>query len=146
MPQIDDNLVTIPPHPYLLVTVGTTRFDNLIKQLDNNIESLLNVCNGFGISTILLQIGATQYQPQNFDRIINSDSCAIATTATTTIESSTEITPPQETTTTTTNSNNGVKSIQWFRYATDFSLLLQNASLVISHAGAGSILETLRST
>lgn len=125
MPRIKDDEVTLPTTPYLLITVGTTKFDELIAVLDERVDDLLALLHTTpqfrAISTILLQTGNAVYTPKHLDDAVAKYNAAHPDAPT------------------------AVTTIQWFSFAQGFSHLLQNATFVISHAGAGSILEALRS-
>eukprot|EP00794_Sanderia_malayensis_P005906 gene5906-6592_t len=87
------------------VTVGTTRFDDLIRIVSSK-ECLLAL-KSKGFSQITMQIG----------------------------NSETEIPPAKE----------NLIQINWYRFKPSIQEDINNADLIISHAGAGSVLETLRS-
>ena len=112
MPRIPDQQLILPTTSYLLVTVGTTKFEQLIEQINNHASNLLVICKTLAITEIILQIGNSKIEPTQLDQLAAQSPTPIKVT--------------------------------WVSYATNFQAYLQNASLVISHAGAGSILETLR--
>ena len=114
MPRIPDPSLSLPSDPYLLVTVGTTKFESLIEEINLNASTLLKICQQLDINTILLQIGNSTIEPKQLELAAQQ------------------------------LSSKSTMSVTWVSYATNFQSFLQNASLVISHAGAGSILETLR--
>lgn len=94
---------------YCLVTVGTTKFESLIQELDEHAENILSELHVRGIQKLILQIGNTKHFP-----------CKLQV------------------------QKSPVK-VQVIKFADHFELLIRDAKLVISHAGAGSILESLRS-
>ena len=90
----------------ILITVGTTKFENLIKAIDSEkfYEMLIN--NGF--TKIIFQKGYGEYIPKNYK-----------------------------------NYENKIK-IQISEILNNFENIIKSSELIISHAGAGIILESLK--
>lgn len=99
---------------HCLITVGTTEFNHLIVNIDDNCDKLLNVLSEKGINCLTIQKGKGKYKPE---KIITRN-----------------------------NKLSLMKYINIVQYLSgqEFGKLMRNSSLVISHAGAGSILESLR--
>lgn len=102
----------------LLITVGTTEFDELLEKLDN--ELFLDSLQKFGFKDILIQRGRGSYRFHNIvdegsgvDEWTGVDRCGI-----------------------------GIK-FRIIRFHDDLSSLIQWSSFVIGHAGAGTILDVL---
>lgn len=97
----------------LLVTVGTTEFDDLIKSLD--CEEFWQYTRTQMYTHIIFQIGRGAYEPSYLAGL----------------------------------HLNGVGGIQsrfsWFRFVPDLSSVVRECDTVISHCGAGTILEVLES-
>ncbi|KAK7497803.1 hypothetical protein BaRGS_00010937 [Batillaria attramentaria] len=87
------------------VTVGTTEFDQLIMSVTS--PDVRKVLRGKGYSSMLLQIGRGNFEP--------------------------EVVPASP----------DSPSVDFYRYKDSVAKDIQNADLVISHAGAGSVLESL---
>eukprot|EP00892_Ulva_mutabilis_P003372 jgi/Ulvmu1/1406/UM011_0135.1 len=90
----------------VLVTVGTTKFDELIKSVDQ--PSLLSCLHEHGYSDMLVQQGRGSYRISNINP-----------------------------------SPNPHINVQVEDYLPNLAAEIERASLVISHAGAGSIFESL---
>lgn len=90
----------------ILITVGTTKFENLIKAIDSEkfYEMLIN--NGF--TKIIFQKGYGEYIPKNYK-----------------------------------NYENKIK-IQISEILNNFENIIKSSELIISHGGAGIILESLK--
>lgn len=88
----------------IFVTVGTTKFDNLIETVTN--AEVLKALSIKGYSRLVLQIGNSSLKPNYTPR-------------------------------------HGFDSIEYFQLSPSIVEHIQSADLVISHAGAGSILEAL---
>jgi beta-1,4-N-acetylglucosaminyltransferase len=110
----------------VFVTVGTTRFDQLIEAIDS--PQFASALLEKGYTSLVIQAGSSEnYHIHN-------------------------LVPPPATSGSFNNakqqqsgeSSGGVLHVSWFEYAPSLATFLDNASLVISHAGAGSIFETLR--
>ena len=97
---------------HLLVTVGTTQFNDLIEYIDKNASSFLKIIQSHNINSITIQKGNGIYFPHHF--IKESKSMNIKTTV-----------------------------IDYTKTSIEFKGLLSKSYLIISHAGAGSILESL---
>jgi len=97
----------------LLVTVGTTEFDALIKALD--CEEFWQYTRTQMYSDIIFQIGRGVYEPVY---LAGSDH----------------------------DVGSGIRSrFSWFRFVPDLSSIVRECDTVISHCGAGTILEVLES-
>lgn len=104
----------------VLVTVGTTRFDALTQAADS--VDFLHALESKGYTRLIMQIGSSQYVPHIICPHSDPDS-----------ESDRgEYTSPET----------GFR-VEWFRYTPSLKAVMSECSLVISHAGAGSIFETL---
>ena len=90
----------------ILITVGTTKFENLIKAIDNKkfYEMLINA----GFTKIIIQKGYGEYIPQNYKTFENQ-----------------------------------IK-IQISEIINHFEDVIKSSELIISHGGAGIILESLK--
>uniref|UniRef100_A0A7S0MXJ1 Glycosyl transferase family 28 C-terminal domain-containing protein n=1 Tax=Cryptomonas curvata TaxID=233186 RepID=A0A7S0MXJ1_9CRYP len=86
------------------VTVGTTKFDALVKALDTDFVQQALVAQGF--STLLIQRGKSEHEPKS--RVGNS------------------------------------LDVHVYEYKPSLKPDAESADLIISHAGAGSVLEALR--
>lgn len=102
---------------YAFVTVGSTSFDGLIEYCSKH---LLSVLAPFGFGNVLLQIGRGEFVPSGADceeiSSSSSSSCASFETGKT----------------------------YFYRFKASLASDVADASLIISHAGAGSIFEALR--
>jgi len=92
-----------------IVTVGSTKFDELIRAVDS--RDFLSALQGLGIARLKVQRGAGQYQPVNLG---TRDQPAL---------------PGFE--------------VDVVEYSPDLPTELRQAALVISHAGAGTVLDCL---
>lgn len=142
MPRVSEVSLSVPTVEYLLITVGTTRFDNLIKTINDNPGVLIKLCYTMGIREIFLQIGASAIEPTELEIACNEYKI---------MSSEGEGDANQDERTGVAQTKGGKKvpyqiAVNWVNYSQGFQAFLQNASLVISHAGAGTILERLRST
>ena len=90
----------------ILITVGTTKFENLIKAIDDEKFYELLINNGF--TKIIIQKGYGEYIPQNFKKY-----------------------------------ENRIK-IQISEILNNFENIIKTSELIISHGGAGIILESLK--
>ena len=90
----------------LLITVGTTKFENLIKAIDNDNFYSMIINNGF--NKIIIQKGYGEYKPINYKKFENK-----------------------------------IK-IQVSEIINNFENVIKSSELVISHGGAGIILESLK--
>uniref|UniRef100_A0A0B7AAC8 UDP-N-acetylglucosamine transferase subunit ALG13 n=2 Tax=Arion vulgaris TaxID=1028688 RepID=A0A0B7AAC8_9EUPU len=89
----------------LFVTVGTTKFNSLIREVTTN--DALKTLAKLGFSDILLQIGRGEYEPSNV------------------------------------NDASDIPHVSYYRLKDSISDDIAQADLVISHAGAGSIIDSL---
>lgn len=97
----------------VLVTVGTTRFDALVRAVDSPDVADALVASGY--TKLVIQAGASDYRPNRIFPPNAKVACL----------------------------SNGLQA-EWFEYAPSLAPLLEEAALVISHAGAGSVFEALR--
>jgi beta-1,4-N-acetylglucosaminyltransferase len=91
----------------LLVTVGTTEFEELIKNIDS--IQFLKKLNFFDFTKLYIQIGRGKYEPKIL------------------VE----------------NGYNNNISIEYFRFTDNLPDYIKKCDLIISHCGAGSILEII---
>lgn len=114
----------------VLVTVGTTRFDALIAAINAEAAELVDWMQMAGFGRIMLQIGAGAVEPlqlqEEAQRRAASAAGATAAHSSSTSKAAT------------------VPTVSWFRFSPDMLLHVAASDLVVSHAGAGSILEALR--
>jgi beta-1,4-N-acetylglucosaminyltransferase len=97
----------------VLVTVGTTEFDELLQQLDSA-NDLWKELEAFNCKHVLIQRGRGTYLFHNF--VDQRSEEGVFTT------------------------RNGIK-VEIFRFHPDLAELIYQVELVISHAGAGTVLE-----
>ena len=90
----------------LLITVGTTKFENLIKAIDN--DDFYNMIINNGFTKIIIQKGYGEYIPKNYKKFENK-----------------------------------IK-IQISEILNNFENVIKSSELIISHGGAGIILESLK--
>lgn len=109
--------MTTSPYKTVLVTVGTTRFDALTRAVDS--LEFVQTLESKGYSRLILQIGSSEHPPSLI--------CPGAAG-----KDRGEYTLPQT----------GFR-VEWFRYTPSLNAIMKDCSLVISHAGAGSIFESL---
>lgn len=95
--------------PRILITVGTTEFDDLLKVI--NTTEFCHVIKSMGCQSIAVQFGRGQITPSEL--VVNCE-------------------------------GEGIR-VNDFRFSSSMEPHILQASLVISHAGAGSIIETLNS-
>ena len=101
------------------MTVGTTDFDEMIKALDcADFVSFLELCS---CERVVFQIGRGKYEPKY---LVSASSMTGRGGR--------------------KASGKHVFEFEYFRYAPSLLEHMQNASLIISHAGAGSITESLQ--
>ena len=96
----------------VFVTVGTTKFDALIRALDQPHTVPALAAKGF--TKLVIQLGSGVHTPSIICPA-STDTCTHA---------------------------NGLK-VQWFRFASSLQEHMEAASLIISHAGSGSLFEAL---
>lgn len=95
----------------LLVTVGTTSFDELIRKLDS-VAFVEKVGHGDEkFDEVLFQIGRGDYEPLYLQGLMENRRLPF--------------------------------EFKWFRFVPDLSVLIEKSSAVVSHCGAGTILEVL---
>ena len=103
--------------PTIFVTVGTTDFDEMIAILDSaDFVSFLELC---GCKKVVFQIGRGKYEPKYLVDASRSKGKA-------------------------RKSGKHTFEFEYFRYAPSLKDYMKEASLIISHGGAGSIRESLR--
>ncbi|CAF0908360.1 unnamed protein product [Brachionus calyciflorus] len=100
----------------LFVTVGTTKFERLINKILE--EDILELAKKLHFKTIILQIGSGNHQDQNLKSLSDDRNACIKF------------------------NKNGLE-IEAYRYKSSLKDDLLKADLVISHAGSGSIIESL---
>eukprot|EP01084_Bolivina_argentea_P304021 524993_1 len=101
---------------HCLITVGTTEFNNLMLQIDNDCDKFLDVLKHKGINCLTIQKGRGKYVPNKIktrNKELN-------------------------------NIMSYINVIEYTSSGQEFQELIKKSSLIISHAGAGSILESLR--
>lgn len=94
----------------VFVTVGSTKFDALIKALDT--PKVAEELATLGFTDLIIQLGAGDYRPQQTSARLNTKNVGL--------------------------------NIEWFEFTPSIGQYLSTADVVISHAGSGSIFETLR--
>ena len=87
---------------YLMVTVGTTEFEELIKELDN--QAFYQVCKEMGYDTVLFQTGRGKHIP----------------------------------------AANAIMNVETIDFSPGISDLFAGADTIISHCGAGTLLDCLK--
>ncbi|KAM9993664.1 hypothetical protein ACTFIZ_011641 [Dictyostelium cf. discoideum] len=102
----------------VFVTVGTTKFDDLIDKIDS--PKLFNILLKYGFNKMIIQIG-------NYSG---------------TIENSLPFNDNKNNNNTNSSSTTKFESL-YFDYKPSLSEFMKNSDLIISHAGSGSILESL---
>lgn len=90
----------------VFVTVGTTLFDALVKEVDS--QECKQVLASHGYSSLLIQLGRGSFLPTKSD------------------------------------GEDGSLKVDYFTFAPNLADYISSSGLVISHAGSGSIFETLR--
>ncbi|MQM01726.1 hypothetical protein Taro_034489 [Colocasia esculenta] len=104
----------------VFVTVGTTCFDSLVRAVDT--EEVRLELSSRGYTDLLIQMGRGSYVPSKVVGQVDPLSSAA-------LQFSGE---------------DGSVSVDYFTFSSSIADYLKSASLVISHAGSGSIFETLR--
>lgn len=112
--------------PTVFVTVGTTKFDALIRAVDN--PALVAALAARGYRRLVVQVGAGGYTPSRLVPPVAGD--VDGATAVLSLPS--------------VGAGAGEFSVEWFRFAPSLAAHMTAAALVISHAGAGSLFEALR--
>ena len=90
----------------ILITVGTTKFENLIKSIDT--DNFYNMIIENKFTKIIIQKGTGEYIPKNYEKYKDKINIQIST------------------------------------ILNDFENIIKNSELIISHGGAGIILECLK--
>ncbi|KAK6915556.1 Glycosyl transferase, family 28, C-terminal [Dillenia turbinata] len=103
---MEDQIVETKEQKLVFVTVGTTRFDALVRAIDS--QELKKELSRKGYTHLLIQMGRGSYMP------------------------------------TKSKGEDGSLAVDYFTFSSSIAENLRSASLVISHAGSGSIFETLR--
>ena len=93
----------------VLVTVGTTEFDELVEELDKECDSFVQMLIAQGMKRLVVQIGRGVTEP-----VLLAAICG----------------------------KYGV-NFEWFRFKPTLQQYMESADLVLSHSGAGSIIEAL---
>jgi len=104
----------------VFVTVGTTSFDSLIEQLDD--PEVATILEQSGYNRLVIQIGRGDYIPNRLPGIKQQD---------------TDTDQVQQ------GSGGGIQC-SFYRFKPTLEHDMKSADLIISHAGAGSIMESLR--
>ncbi|GAB2287347.1 hypothetical protein Dimus_021726 [Dionaea muscipula] len=110
------------PKKIVFVTVGTTLFDALVIGVDT--PQIKKELYAKGYTHLLIQIGRGSYIPSREVKLL------ILTGRGKLSENS--------------NGEDGSLAVDYFTFSSSIADSLRSASLVISHAGSGSIFETLR--
>ncbi|MES1912104.1 MAG: hypothetical protein MHM6MM_004435 [Cercozoa sp. M6MM] len=92
-----------------VITVGTTKFDDLVRALDEGAEVFVSAIVGYGIDELIIQHGASE-RPSRLVSEATRQSLRVTC----------------------------------FDYDSRVPEMLSTATLVVCHAGAGTLLETLR--
>jgi beta-1,4-N-acetylglucosaminyltransferase len=121
----------------VFVTVGTTHFDLLTQTVDT--PTFADALIDAGYTHLIIQAGAGNYQPHKlFGNHYNKDTYYYHSSSERRDSSKGNC----------DRSNTGSRelqlSVEWFEYTPSLASYLEKAALVISHAGAGSLFETLR--
>jgi len=115
---------------YVFVTVGTTRFDKLISSITS--VPILNLLQKMGFNAILMQIGAGELPSIGTELNLEKDKD----------KSLNSILEHQKYDKNEAQNNSGIK-IYYYRSKKSIANDIKNATLIISHAGTGTIIETL---
>jgi beta-1,4-N-acetylglucosaminyltransferase len=113
----------------VFVTVGTTCFDELIKNIDS--PHFASALLEKGYSSLIIQSGSSENY--RIHKLVPPPATSGSFTAN-----------PSKNKASSVGGGNGILNITWFEYAPSLASCLDTANLVISHAGSGSIFETLR--
>jgi len=103
----------------VLLTVGSTRFDSLVKAIDD--QSMVDILSSKGFRKLYIQIGASEHIPT---KLCGADECSAEADSGRQVHS------------------NGFE-VEWFRYTPSLASIMAISGLIISHAGSGSIFESL---
>ncbi|CDJ38077.1 hypothetical protein ETH_00029995 [Eimeria tenella] len=106
---------------HVLVTVGTTSFDDLVKAVDS--DAFLDVLKSLGKVSLTVQLGRGQYMPFGISAE-DPDLTGVGVWA----------------------HRQGLQCVRVVRYIHGLSLLLPSFDLVVSHCGAGTLLGALRAS
>jgi len=90
-----------------LVTVGTTKFENLIKSIDN--EEFYKLLDEYKFTKLIIQKGFGEYIPSKFKNIKLQN-----------------------------------LQVQVEQLLSNFDIIIKNSNYIISHGGAGNILEAMQ--
>jgi beta-1,4-N-acetylglucosaminyltransferase len=138
-PNVDNNTNTINNNNnrIVFVTVGTTNFDLLTQTVDT--PTFADALIDAGYTHLIIQAGAGKYQPHKLFRNHHNKETYY-------YHSSSERrgTILGNGDSSNTSSRELQLPVEWFEYTPSLASYLENAALVISHAGAGSLFETLR--
>ncbi len=93
----------------VLVTVGTTEFDELVEELDKESDLFVQILIAKGMTRLVVQIGRGVTEP-----VLLAAICG----------------------------KYGV-DFEWFRFKPTLQQYMESADLILSHSGAGSIIEAL---
>eukprot|EP00890_Picochlorum_soloecismus_P004938 jgi/Picsp_1/5445/NSC_02804-R1_protein len=103
----------------VLLTVGSTRFDGLVKAIDD--PKVVDILSSKGFRKLYIQIGASDHIPVN---LCDVNACSFEADSGRQVHS------------------NGFE-VEWFRYTPSLASIMAMSGLIISHAGSGSIFESL---
>ena len=103
----------------VLLTVGSTRFDSLVKAIDD--PKVIEILASKGFRKFYIQIGASDHVPT---KLCDINPCSFEA------DSGRQVHP------------NGFE-VEWFRYTPSLAAIMAMSGLIISHAGSGSIFESL---
>ncbi|KAG6433811.1 hypothetical protein SASPL_105428 [Salvia splendens] len=101
----------------VFVTVGTTSFDALVRAVDS--QEVREALFRKGYTDLVIQMGRGSYIPS---KVVKADFSVVHLCS----------------------GEDGSLSVDYFTFSSSIAEYLKSASLVISHAGSGSIFETLR--
>ncbi|GBG33574.1 UDP-N-acetylglucosamine transferase subunit ALG13-like [Hondaea fermentalgiana] len=104
----------------VFVTVGTTSFDALVEALDD--ESVVQALRQRGFTSLTIQIGRGTYVPKRIGAVEEGSAEAATQPA-----ASATFFP-----------------CRYYRFKSTLENDMKSAALIVSHAGAGSIMESLR--
>jgi len=116
---------------YALVTVGSTSFDQLVKRIDS--LDFVRALQCRGLNALHIQLGRGEYLPKVLSSLGESRESKI-----TSVSSESLVLPFVRT----LNIDGTPFQVDCFRYKESLNQEIADAELIISHAGAGSILES----
>lgn len=93
----------------VLVTVGTTEFDELVEVLEKESDSFVQMLSAQGMVRLVLQVGRGTTEP-----VLLAAAC-----------------------------DKHSVTFEWFRFKPTLHQYMESADLILSHSGAGSIIEAL---